>query len=574
MKVYPYILKALLGIVCTLWLLGCASPWKYAPPQVLPDDRMDIPEPEPRGTTIGQDTFEYAVKVPTQRFFDLSRHIRSLSGNRIEALNVDAFGEVRDSSWFTNRNTRQRVSLQEISQGPNLGTGPETIGPWKIDSAKVEGFTPGFNIIDARGDKYVIKFDPYGYMELGSGAEVVSTLLFHAAGYNVPENYVVYFDPDILKMGESCMLVDEKGIRCEMTENDFDRIMQKVEPLPDGRVRAVASKFLEGEKILGGFRYMDTRNDDPNDIIPHEHRRELRGLYVMSAWLKHLDIKDANSLDVYINEDGRRYIRHYLIDFGSTLGGSVEGPMPAFRGHENEFDSRAAFSNLFTLGLNVRDWEKAPGILYPSIGRFGTWGFNPGKTAMNYSNPAFSYRTNLDGYWGAKLVMSFTDEQLALVVRQGQYSDPDAEFHLLEVLKARRDMTGRYWYGKANCLDHFALNELALGSYELRFEDLGLQSNLWTQAQTRYRYDFRINNRLIKGPVILPEYTAIPLDKLLGFLQESDRVARRLISSDQWEITLQISRDYGQNWGKRVKVYFVKDPATGHFTLLGINREG
>jgi hypothetical protein len=419
----------------------------------------------------------------------------------------------------------------------------------------------------------VIKFDPWGYQELGSGAEVISTLLFYAAGYNTPENYIVYFDPEILKMGDSCLLVDEKGVVCEMTVNDFDRIMQKVEPLPDGRVRAVASKFLKGEKILGGFRYMGTREDDPNDIIPHEHRRELRGLYVMCAWLKHLDIKDSNSLDVYINEDGRRYIKHYLIDFGSTLGSTVEGPMPPFRGHETEFDTPRAFSNFFTLGLNVRDWEKAPGIIYPSIGRFSTWGYDPGTTAMNYTNPAFSYRTDLDSYWGAKQVMSFTDEQLEVVVRQGQYSDPAAESHLLEVLKARRDMTGRYWFGRTNCLDHFALTELALGSYELRFEDLGLKYNLWPQTQTRYRYDFRINDQLIKGNVIIPDYTALHIDKLETFLQESSRVARRLGPNDQWEISLSVSRDNGQNWGKKVRVYFSKDPASGHYTLLGIRRE-
>jgi len=66
---------------------------------------------------------------------------------------------------------------------------------------------------------------------------------------------------------------------------------------------------------VGPFRYEGTRSDDPNDIVPHEARRDLRGLFVFCAWLNHTDAKAANSLNALVQEDGVTFIRHYLIDF-------------------------------------------------------------------------------------------------------------------------------------------------------------------------------------------------------------------------------------------------------------------
>ena len=32
--------------------------------------------------------------------------------------------------------------------------------PWRVFRSKIGGLTPGLQIIDGRGDRYVIKFDP------------------------------------------------------------------------------------------------------------------------------------------------------------------------------------------------------------------------------------------------------------------------------------------------------------------------------------------------------------------------------------------------------------------------------
>ena len=346
------------------------------------------------------------------------------------------------------------MSVAEFAKGPDNGYGPDTTGHWTITRAKTEGITPGFQIKDASGGRYMIKFDPIGYSELATGAEVVVTKLFYGMGYNVPENYVTIFDPSILKLGEDVTLVDEKGRKRLMTEDDIQNILSRIEFLPNGKIRALASKYVQGRPI-GGFRYEKTRGDDPNDIIPHEHRRELRGLEVPCSWLKHFDSKAGNNLDSYIGEEGQGYVKHFLIDFGSTLGSAAWAPQDPYKGHELDLDFEVMAMNIITLGLVVKDWEKLGPVENPAIGLFESWDFNPADTRPNFPNPAFENCTNLDGYWGAKLVMSITDEQMMAAIKTGKYSDPKVEKYIFQILKERRDKAGMYWYRQVCPLDFF-----------------------------------------------------------------------------------------------------------------------
>jgi hypothetical protein len=43
----------------------------------------------------------------------------------------------------------------------------------------------------------------------------------------------------------------------------------------------------------------------------------------MFAWLDHVDVKQHNSLDMWVTdpeEATRHYVKHYYIDFGKSLG--------------------------------------------------------------------------------------------------------------------------------------------------------------------------------------------------------------------------------------------------------------
>ena len=110
-----------------------------------------------------------------------------------------------------------------------------------------------------------------------------------------------------------------------MRIGDLEDVLRRPQRSADGTYRAVAARAVPG-KPLGGFRYYGTRPDDPNDVVPHEHRRELRALKVFGAWTNLSDMKAGNTLDALITVDGRATVRHYLQDVGSTFGTGANAP--------------------------------------------------------------------------------------------------------------------------------------------------------------------------------------------------------------------------------------------------------
>lgn len=384
----------------------------------------------------------------------------------VPAQAVNTLGEVPDSAWYQNRHSRATpMSVEDLLRGP--GTSNVPVAPWTLLSGKTEGVTPGFQIQDAKGRRYLVKLDPKSNPELASSADVIGSKLFYALGYNVPENYIVRFSRDQLRITEKSKVEDELGRDRPMTENDLEKMLAKAPRSAEGEFRAMASLFIKG-KPLGPFRYHRTRADDPNDIVPHEHRRDLRGLYVFSAWLNHTDTKALNSGDFLSEEGGVPHIRHYLIDFGAILGSdSFEAKSPR-AGNVYLFDLKPAAAQFFSFGLYMPAWMRADFPHIPAVGHFESQLFSPLTWKNNYPNPAFENRLPDDGFWAAKKVMAFTDDQLRAIVKTGEFSDPKAAEYLTRILIERRDKIGRAYFGQLLPLDNFRVT-----GGKLQFDDLG-----------------------------------------------------------------------------------------------------
>jgi hypothetical protein len=441
-----------------LTLLLTTASLALAQPRFLPDDPILVELPP-------KDTGDLAMRGINQ-FYDYYRNTFQHPGEpavqrgaAIAARNVNTLGEVPDGAWFHNRT----LTHQQIVQGPNRPeNAPQPSGQWTVIGAKTEGVTPGLLILDAKGRRYLLKFDPLTNPEMATGADVVSAKLLYAIGYHVPENYIVRFDRSRLVAGSETQFTDRFGKRRRMAERDISELLLRVPRIPNGpdkgRIRAVASLYLQG-KPIGPFKYYGRRKGDRNDFIPHEHRRELRGFQVVSAWLNHHDSRSINSLDMLVNDGGVRWVKHHLIDFGSTLGSAATKSKSAREGNAYLYDMPSAAANFASFGFRLRDWETADYPYYPSIGRIEHRTFNPERWIPNYNNRAFLNRQPEDEFWAAVRIARFTDEDLRAVVATGEYADPKAAAWLTECLIQRRNAVIRAYSRKLLPLHSFRIQQ-------------------------------------------------------------------------------------------------------------------
>jgi hypothetical protein len=354
----------------------------------------------------------------------------------LRAKNINTIDEVPDSSWFTNRIGTKAISAEELARGPLTGAPPDP-SSWTLIREKTAGAHPGFTARDARGETWFLEFDPIPYPEGATGAVEIATKIFWALGYNQVESFLTTFDPKKVSIDPKATVKRPSGARTPFTRDDMNVILENVAQKDDGTYRIVAGRLIPG-KILGNFLFAGSRPDDPNDIVPHEHRRELRALRVFGAWTNLTDLKAANTLDALETGNGRATIKHYLQDVGSTFG------MP---NDEHEWDlswehfyqGDTTLKRLFSFGFALSPWQTVDYVEYPSVGKFEGDEFDPRKWRPQTPTVAYMELRADDAFWAARRVTAFTDDMIRTAVHAGGYSDPAAEKYLGDVLIKRRD---------------------------------------------------------------------------------------------------------------------------------------
>jgi hypothetical protein len=367
-----------------------------------------------------------------------------------ESLNVNSMDEVPDSSWFTNRLGIRPVSLEELRRNDCkqewlLDPEHAADGSWLIDQGKTSGSTPGFRINVPGKGKYMVKLEATGLPERQVAATVIGEAVYYAVGYNATCEQALLVRPSVFKL--------KPGLRASHgnfgDEYDFDQ--KAVDELfaksnkHHGLLRLSASAWVPGY-ITQQWRYEGTRRDDPNDVIPHQDRRDLRGARLLSAWIDHFDSREGNSLDTWITDvkggppdASPGHLVHLQMGTSAALGSAWDwDPITRRLGYSYVADWGDMAKDFFTLGAATDVWEriqKTPGreiFNYNNVRDF-----DPERWKNEYPNPAFSRMTERDGAWMARILAGFTPPMIRTLAEMAQFEDPSNTDYLESVLSGR-----------------------------------------------------------------------------------------------------------------------------------------
>jgi hypothetical protein len=467
--------RLLSGMIFFLIFWACSSSHPYRFNNTLPfiqyNDTLPIGVPKATQYQEFNNSFDVILRKPVVDAFEFSR---------IEpSKDVNSMDEVPASSWFTPRLGYREITPDELLRGA-LKYGPPQ-PPIKIVSGKFAGLTPGFIAEDSRGITYLFKFDPKNFPGIETTSALIVNRLFWGFGYNVPEDYFYY-------LSENDLFLDPNS---NLTKTNLDSILGRVSPTEYGWYRCTVSKFIEGV-LLGPFPATGVRGDDPNDFIPHEQRRILRALRVFGAFTNYTDLRLDNTLDVYVGKPGEGYVKHYLVDFGRSLGAFSVDENQLWEGSNHLFSFSDAAKNLITGGLIVQDWEKLKYTPWKSVGVFESIIFRPEKWKESYPFAPIQESQPGDNYWAAKILGALTYEQIEMLVMAANYLEEEAALYVIKTLMERRKKTVEYFLKQVSPIEAYGII-----NGKLYLKDM-LRALVNEQSEdTKYEIRF-FNNRLEK----------------------------------------------------------------------------
>jgi len=463
-------IPSLLGLLA---LASCATmPTVYADRPVVEraDDDRPVPQPEER-VFISE---LYSADIYVRREL-----VKAMDPRRVpEAADINVLDEVPVSSWF-----HHDPKLE------NYATKGPPVPPWTLElgRASPSGRDDAMVIEDARGVPYELVYDPPGNEGQTTGTMAIASRLVHALGYRTPEVHVV-------RDGE-------------------------------GR-RAAAMQWPVGAD-LGPTPIANSRDDDPNDRIVHADRRTLRAIWVMAAWLQIGRIRPRMLRDVYVGQDGKGHVQHFVVGLDGALGVDHFRAAERFARDPDREESNFFF-RVFTLGLS----PKPPGILpsapHPSAGLLAEH-VDPASYVVDPPFEPNDRALASDRYWMAKRIAAIPAETMDRALDAAKLSTT-ATTWLRERLELRRADIVAWGFDLTTPCEAITVWKRSRGRAQLLLRDLDILDGFVPSVERTYRW--RVVER--DGATVVPWNTTFALGPVTPLMLSAETLKHDYLVMEIW----------------------------------------
>ncbi len=171
--------------------------------------------------------------------------------------------------------------------------------------------------------------------------------------------------------------------------------------------------------------------------------------------------------------------------------------------------------------------------------------------------------TARDGYWAAKILSAFTDEDLRLIVEQGHFQNPAAVDFLVETLAARRDKIVRYWFAKVPPIDFFTLTPAGI-----EFHDLAVERGYTEVEKPLYRFRLKpVDSQRKEGADGWTDWQEITTT-VVPLFDETNRLSADIPRGGEEYpfLAIDVQVDHGDGWSSSTVLYGAY--ATGRLVAL------
>lgn len=428
---------ALLGALSA----GCIyRPMRFAdaPPvtEVADDEPIDVPL-----AIEVNDVVEFSDLFVGRPLIEAMRTARRPPPGDINALDA-----VPRSSWYA------PVDVEPGSFEMAYAEGGPPVPPYRVLLERAPSGSGGIPVVDGLGRRFELRRDPPDRREVRTAAAAISARILRALGYHTPEVYVTDASPSDFSIApderhpfsilSGMEPTDPEVVRKLLSKNLTDWI-ESAPPNSKDALRFSATRWPPGPDV-GRTPVAGKRGDDPNDRVPHEHRRTLRGLKLAGAWLGMTRFTPHDLRDVYAGPPGEGHLHHYVVGMDKSLGTeSIIGKRPE---QKNEMLLLATLG--FAPDPNIPPTQRK----YVAIGAIGEE-VEPGAYGSALPFPPWDHTDGGDAYWMAKRIASISEELLLLAVRAGRVSNGTARRLLFELLLARRRQVVEWGYSQTTPCD-------------------------------------------------------------------------------------------------------------------------